>query len=154
MADSKTPAGFVAESLVAPLDYTFAPYSKAAGTIKEPSDEQIAQFLRDIQKITIAATKAGVDKLADADKLANDPDAMLELLNSLDASEIIDQMAEMSGAYSKLCSGHPTPAQIQALPLRVRAHFFSWLQREVVSPEAGTGGTAPVVRLRPETLAG
>jgi hypothetical protein len=146
--------GFVAKGVVEPLDYDFAPYSSASGTIKEPSDEQIGQFLEDMKKFygSLASEQASFDDLARGDDGGRpDPARILEALNDLDLGGMIGKIGEMASAYSKLCSGRPTAAQIQSLPLRVRAHFFAWLQGEVVNPEAAPGaGKAQVVTLRTE----
>lgn len=141
--------GFTATGVVEPLDYDFAPYIKAKGTIQEPSDELIGQFLDKLKAFyqEVAKDQAGIEKA----EMSTDPDQVLEALNQLDLSGIIGKVSQMSEAYSFLCSGKPTTEEIQALPLRVRAHFFAWLQSEVVSPEAGPGaGNAQVVTLRTE----
>jgi len=149
MAGTEDFSGFDASSVVKPLKYSFKPWASSAGTIKEPSDEQIGKFLDDIKAFynTVSAEQAGIEKVSGS----TDPDEVLAALNNLDLGGMIGKISQMSEAYSRLCSGKPTAEEIQALPLRIRAHFFAWIQSEVVSPEAGPGaGNAQVVTLRTE----
>ena len=63
--------------------------------------------------------------------------------------EFAGLLGDMAVIFSELCSGKPTAAQINALPVRVRTIFFAWLQGEVMSPEAVTGaGQTQVTPLR------
>lgn len=127
--------GFVAEGVVEALDYDFRPYSKAHGTIPEPTDAQIAEFLRGIKKVFKEAEKDLPDNL-DMD----DPVALLKAIDDLDPAVQVKAMADMTGVYAELCSGTPSAGQITELPMRVRSIFFNWLQSEVMAPEAATGG--------------
>jgi hypothetical protein len=139
-------AGVVVESLE--YDFTKAGV-KAKGTIPEPTDEQIGQFLGGLRELARKASEVGDLEVDDTD-----PAAMLGLLNSLDPVKFVEVLSSTSEVYAKLCSDRPTAEQISALPLRVRYKFFGWLQSEVVSPEAGPGaGNAQVVTL-PRTAAG
>lgn len=139
-------AGFTAQGVVDPLDYDFNPYVKARGVIPEPTDNQIAEFLRDIRDIIKSAEKEGMT----ADDLpADDPASLLQALDDMDPDAVVKLMESMCEAYSKLCSGTPTAKQIHDLPMRVRQVFFNWLQGEVMAPEAATGGgQAQVTPLR------
>lgn len=141
---------FDAGAVVDPLDYDFTtvkgyPHRKARGIIPEPTDEQIATFLGR-QREVMNQAKAMAEGV-DVDP--NDPMAFLKQLDSFDPSKFLDMFHAMSDAYAELCSGQPSSEEISALPMRVRVHFFAWVQTEVVSPEAGTGaGTAAVIPLR------
>lgn len=136
---------FDAGTVVEALDYDFTKAGvKAQGTVPEPTDAMIGEFLRDLRNLVkeaeAVADMEGVDE--------TDPASMLQALNSLDPDKFVEMLAKTSEAYAKLCSGRPAQAQIQALPLRVRRRFFDWLQREVISPEAGpAAGTAQVISL-------
>lgn len=125
---------FDAGSVVEALDWNFAPYTDAKGTIKEPSDKQIAQFLQGI-KTMIKDAEGTLPK----DVAADDPAALLAALDDLDPEIVVSMMGKMAGVYSELCSRSPTRAQILALPMRVRSVFFAWLQSEVMNPEAAPG---------------
>jgi hypothetical protein len=130
---------FNAATIAESLDYDFAPHVKASGTIPEPSDDQIGEFLDAVQGVMKEA-QAMVPEDLDTDNAA----ALLDAMNHLEAAEFVRITAKMSGVYSRLCSNHPTERQIQALPLRIRRLFFEWLQQEVINPEAVTDdGTAP-----------
>jgi hypothetical protein len=125
---------FSAESVVEALDFSFKPYTDAEGTIREPSDKQIASFLTGIKRVV----KESEDKLP-KDVDPEDPASVMGALDDLDPEDMVSLMGKMAGLYADLCSGHPTKTQILALPMRVRQQFFQWLQTEVMSPEAGPG---------------
>jgi hypothetical protein len=137
-------AGFVAEGVVEPLAYDFKPYVKAEGVIPEPTDTQIAEFLRGIKAVFKDAQKDIPDDI-DTD----DPVAVLKAIDDLDPGAQVEAMQKMAEVYAALCSGTPTAKQISDLPMRVRSVFFNWLQGEVMAPEAATGaGNAQVTPLR------
>ena len=131
---------FSAESVVEALDYSFLPYTDAKGTIREPTDKQIASFLTGVKKVV----KESEDKLPSTVDAA-DPASVMDALDDLDPEDVVSLMGKMAGLYADLCSGDPSKAQILALPMRVRQQFFQWLQTEVMSPEAAPGaGKTPV----------
>jgi hypothetical protein len=137
-------AGFKAEGVVEALDYDFNPFVKAEGTIPEPTDRQIADFLGDLKDL-FTEVKDDLPQGIDTD----DPGMVLAAMNDIDTEVTIKMTDRMCGIYSKLCSGTPTEKQIHDLPPRIRQVFFAWLQGEVMSPEAVTGGgQAQVTPLR------
>jgi hypothetical protein len=136
--------GFKAEGVVEPLDYDFRPYVKAHGVIPEPTDAQIAAFLRGVKEIF---KKAQADLPTDVD--TDDPVAVLKAIDDLDPGAQIEALTKMAEVYAELCSGTPSAREIADLPMRVRTIFFTWLRDEVMSPEAATGGgPQPVTQLR------
>jgi len=139
---------FSAESVVEALDYSFLPYTDAKGTIREPTDKQIASFLSGVKKVVTQSelTLPNVDP--------DNPASVMEALDDLDPEDVVSLMGKMAGLYADLCSGDPSKAQIMALPLRVRQQFFTWLQTEVMSPEAGPGAGRAQVRQLPRAVAG
>jgi hypothetical protein len=131
-------AGFNAAAVVEALDYTFEPYAPGCtGSVREPDDKQIADYM--------AATRQMVN-----DFRGRLPDELIggatTITSVLDGVENLDVtvMAEFTGAMAEvaaaLCSGTPSKEDILKLPPRRRAHFYAWLQREVMSPEAAPGG--------------
>lgn len=137
-------AGFTAQGVVEALDYDFNPYVKAAGTIPEPTDRQIADFLTDM-KTVFKEVKDDLPQGIDLD----DSNSVMSALDDLDPEVNIKLSGRMSEVYSKLCSNKPTAKQILDLPPRIRQIFFAWVQSEVMSPEAATGaGNAQVTHLR------
>lgn len=127
------------------LDWDFTGLGvDATGTIPEPSDQKIGEFL-DSLKSLYTETQASLPKLPD------DPSAeqMLEALSNVTGRQFVKLMADVAGLFAKLCSQQPSKAQLLALPMRYRVHFYAWINDEVVNPEAGTGaGTAAVKTLR------
>jgi len=138
---------FDAGSVVDPLDYDFTtvkgyPHKSAKGTIAEPSDEMITSFIADLRDLmkeagAIVGDVAGLD-------LAN-PQEFFQQLDGYDPEQLLNVYRGMAAACSKLCSGRPSTEEISDLPMRIRVRFFAWLQQEVVSPEAETGGGVAVV---------
>lgn len=142
-------AGFDAGHVVNPLDYDFRPFEKAKGVIKEPTDDQITEFLSGMKKV-FDDVKGDLPEGA----VPDDPVAMLAAMDGLEPDIIKKALGQMSQVYAELCSGKPSAAEIQALPLRIRSKFFEWLAGEVMSPEAVPGaGTRPVSTL-PHAAAG
>lgn len=126
-------AGFTAEGVVDALDFDFRPYVNAHGTIAEPTDAQIGQFLKDVREII----KSSQGELP-AEVAGDDPVALLKALDELEPDQVVKMMSRMAGAYAGLCGGTPTQQEIADLPMRVRQIFFNWLQAEVMAPEAGS----------------
>ena len=128
--------GFNAATVVEPLDYTFEPFVKGAtGTVKEPNDDQIAQFLTDVKAFT-AKFRDMVPEDVDQD----DPAQVIAALNDLDPQVVKTANGEAAEIFAALCSGAPSKAVLLKVPPRIRNIFYAWLQQEVMSPEAVPGG--------------
>ena len=137
-------AAFNAGTVVEGLDWTFEPFVRASGTIQEPTDAQVAQYMKDIKAIA-AEVKAKVPDAPDGGDLVDLTDAVADL----DLDSIADLTGKMAGIVAALCSGDPSAETILALPPRRRTMFYGWLQQEVMSPEAAPGGgNAQVTTLR------
>ena len=137
-------AAFNAASVVEALDWTFEPFVHASGVIKEPNDDQIAQYLADLKAIGTEIR----EKVPDAPD-STDPVGLMAALDDLDLESVSALTGRMAGIYAALCSGEPSMEQILALPPRRRTMFYGWLQQEVMSPEAAPGaGNAQVRTLR------
>jgi hypothetical protein len=138
--------GFTAVSVVEPLNFDFSPFTAASGTIREPTDRQIGDFLNGVKRITKAVQQQTPQTVpGDGD----DPAALLDALDDLDPETVVTLMHDMAEVYAELCGGNPSAQQILELPLRVRQAFFGWLQQEVMAPEAAPGGgRAQVTPLR------
>lgn len=139
-------AGFDAGLVVSPLDFSFEPYTKVKGRVPEPNDQQIADFMNAIKVVMTAAQKE-----LNVEVDATDPVAMMKAVEGFDPAKVIKMLSDMADAYAALCSNKPSADQLLAVPLRVRAAFYAWIQNEVVNPEAGPGaGTASVIPLKRE----
>ncbi|HTJ67547.1 MAG TPA: hypothetical protein VL551_08475 [Actinospica sp.] len=139
-------AGFNAEAVVEPLDYSFRPHVDKAGTIKEPTDRQIAAYLAGVKKLIKDYRGQLPDDLIGG---STDMAAVLSAVEDLDAEVTVRFNADMAGLFADLCSGDPSKDDILALPPRIRAVFARWLQQEVMAPEAAPGGgNAQVKTLR------
>jgi hypothetical protein len=137
-------SGFTAVSVVEPLNFDFSPFTAASGTIREPTDRQIGDFLTGVKRITKAVQQQTPKTVDDGD-----PAALLDALDDLDPETVVTLMHDMADVYAELCGGNPSAQQILELPLRVRQAFFGWLQQEVMAPEAAPGGgRAQVTPLR------
>jgi hypothetical protein len=137
---------FDAGAAVEALDWDFTKAGvKATGTIPEPSDRAIGDFLDGLKKLYTETRK-----MVEAGEQAEaSPGEMLEALNAVTGDMFVEQMKGIAVLYAALCSGKPGVDELLALPLRVRAKFYGWVMNEVVNPEAETGaGTAVVKPLR------
>lgn len=137
---------FDAGNVVEGLDYTFRPYVDSSGTITEPSDKQLGDFMSGLKKLMASGKDdIGLGKVSDP----SDPQQMMAAIDDLEPDEFVRVMSEFARLHAELCGGHPSQADIMALPLRRRILFFGWLQGEVMSPEPAPGaGKAQVVNLR------
>lgn len=146
-------AGFDAATVVEPLDYTFEPHVKGVkGTIREPNDRQIADFLTGVKEIV----KTLQAKLPEGFQASQDTDitSLMAAVDDLDPEVIVEFHAKMASLFAMLCSGEPSRENILKLPIRIRTVFYGWLQQEVMNPEAAPGaGSAQVVTL-PRSAAG
>lgn len=141
---------FDAGTVVEALDFTFEPFVKGCrGTIREPSDKQIAEFLQGIKDVVKA-----IEKDIPGGVAGDDPQALLQAADNLDPEVVVSLMARMAEKYAELCGGFPSAEQILGLPMRRRQGFFMWLQTEVMSPEAGPGAGIAQVRELPRAAAG
>ncbi len=138
-------AAFDSGTVVEPLDWTFEKHVRGAkGTIKEPNDRQIADYLAAFKKF-IAGTKGKLPEDVDV----NDPAELVAAMDDLDPEITVQLHEELAGIYAALCSGDPSRELLLKLPPRIRTIFYGWLQQEVMSPEAVPGGgSAQVTTLR------
>lgn len=144
-------AGFDASGVVEPLDYSLRPHVDKAGTIREPNDRQIADFLSGVKSLV----KKYRGQLPD-DMIAGSANvsAMLSAMEDLDTEVTVAFNADMAALYADLCSGEPSKDDIMRLPPRIRAMFLAWVQKEVMSPEAAPGGGKAQVRTLRSAAAG
>lgn len=133
---------FDAGALVERLDYTFQPFHKDEGTVPEPSDKQVGEFLQGLKDLLEQA--AALSDLAPEAGEAPDPAAMLDALNQLSGDEYVKIMGSMCDMFGALCSDKPSGQTLREVPVRPRKVFFEWVQEEVLNPEAkpaaGTAG--------------
>lgn len=143
---------FDAGTVVESLDWDFtAAKVKAKGTIPEPSDAQIGDFLDGLKKLYTDARESGLD--LDLPDNAT-PEQMMDALTAVTGDKYVAFMAKVAGLFAALCSDKPSQDNLLALPMRVRVKFYAWVQQEVVSPEAGTGAGTVALRSVPPAVAG
>lgn len=149
---------FDAGKVISSLDWDFTtvpdwpkngPLAKAHGTIKEPSDKMIGDFLDGMKKLYTDAKGFGVELPEDAD-----PMQIMAALDQVTGDDFVRLMDKLADMYATLCSSKPTKEMLLALPLRARTPFFEWVVSEVVRPEAGSGAGAQVVSLTERAAAG
>lgn len=131
---------FNAASVVDALDFNFNPHVAVQGTIAEPTDNQIADYLK--------AYKAFTEDIRSKIPSDIDPDdtaAVMEAMGNLDIDTFISASQKLAGITADLCGGFPSRENILALPPRIRNIFYAWVQEQVMAPEAVTdGGKRPV----------
>ena len=145
-------AGFNAEGIVEPLAYNLRPFVDAEDVIREPTSAQVRAFnlaaTDEIQRLSAEIAKAGDDADDELPGLAGVA-AVLETLSMRSAALSEEAVHRQAVMLSALCSGHPTAAQLEKLPYRIMSAFAAWVTKEVMDPEAVTGGGgAQVVNLR------
>lgn len=145
-------AGFDAAHVVEPLDYTLRPHVDKAGTIREPTDRQIADYLAGYQRML----KEYREQLPDTLVAGGSPDisAVLDAAAELDPEIVLKLNADVAALVAALCSGDPSKDDILGLPPRIRGMFLAWVQKEVMSPEAAPGGGSSQARTLRSVAAG
>lgn len=139
---------FNAGTVVEPLDYDFRtkdnPNGKY-GTVKEPTDRQLAEYLAGVKNL-VAQFKGQIPE----GLITGNPDVgeLMDAVEDLDPEIVVTFHASLAGLFAELCSGEPSREDIIGLPIRIRGMFYTWLQREVMAPEAAPGGGSNVTTLR------
>jgi hypothetical protein len=136
-------AGFDADGIVEPLDFTLKPYVDVSGTIREPTSLQVQTFqtaiVREGERIRL---ELGVDDMEEKMSAAD----LLAVMEKQDPERTAAGLKRQAEIYSALCSKNPTAAQLLKLPHRVMLAFARWLSDELLSPEAsaGDGNVTPI----------
>jgi hypothetical protein len=137
---TKRMAGFSAETVVEPLDYDFrtkADRDAIHGTVTEPTDRQIAGYMAGIKKLVKDYEGQLPEGLVTG---GADAASLTDAAEELDPEVVVRLHGDVAELFAALCSGEPSKDDILRLPPRIRAHFYGWLQREVMNPEAAPGG--------------
>lgn len=143
---------FDAGDVVESLDWDFTKAGvRAKGAIPEPTDAQIGDFLDGLKKLYTEVQGSGLDLSVPEHAT---PEQMMDALAGVTGEAYVEFMAKIAGLFATLCSDQPSQDNLLALPMRVRVKFYGWVQSEVVSPEAGTGGGMAAVRALPSAAAG
>lgn len=150
---------FDAGSVVEPLTWNFAslkdpggkPYVDKSGVVREPTDRQLADYLAGIKKLL----KDFRGKLPD-DLMSGtaSPAELTSAVDDLDPETVTEFHAALAGVVAELCSGSPSTEDLLKLPIRIRSVFYTWLQQEVMAPEAAPGGGKAQVTRLPSRAAG
>lgn len=147
-------AGFNAGTVVEALDYDFrtkADPDAIHGTVREPTDRQIAEYMAGIKKLVRdyqgKLPEGLVTGTADAASLT-------DAAEDLDPEVVIGLHGDVATLFAALCSNEPSREDILRLAPRIRAHFYGWLQREVMNPEAAPGGGSSQARTLRSVAAG
>lgn len=128
---------FEALQVVEPLEFNWNPYYDLAGTIPEPSEDQLGQFFTDIMEVQKNTAKSMKGIAPDTP-----PEKMMAAMAKLPDGSLAGMLAAMNKPYAALCSGFPSEEQIGKLPPRVRLAFFTWLGGEL-NPERSGAGLIP-----------
>lgn len=124
---------FDAESAVEPMDYDFSKYGGSAGTIPEPSNDQISAYQRALIRIwrPAAEAQAAAATMTEAERL------QAAIAESEKEGQDAQQIAEYIQELAAVCSNQPSVEDITRLPYRVRVAFQAWLLGEL-GPKAAT----------------
>ena len=136
-------AGFDADGIVEPLDFTLRPYVDVSGTITEPTSLQVQAFQTAVaQEVERGRRELGIG--GGDEEMTNDQ--FLVILGKIDPERTKAQVKRQAEIHAALCSGKPTAAQLQKLPHRIMSAFSKWLSEELLNPEAkaGAGNVTPI----------
>lgn len=141
---------FVLVEEVDDLSFDFSSTSNpdgAKGTIPDPSAKQINTFQKKLRAISkeIRRTLGKLDKDTDPDKAgaeeeASDTEVLAAALESADDALVGAQDAIVA-AVAGVCGGHPTLAEIQALPYRAQQAFIGWVTGTFLDPQPSKPAT-------------
>lgn len=167
---------FKATEQVDPLDYDFRPYldgtdiprDRHSGTIPEPTENAINEFIhkwqltiREITRLTRTSSTKSVEDMTEqelADHRAEQeeieatlPRTVEEALSTVrdstvdleDSNAITDELATLTAT---VCQDQPDKDTIQALPGRIRAAFYGWIVGELANPEPAAAVTRTDLR--------
>lgn len=147
-------AGFNAEGIVAPLEYTLKPYVDESGVIQEPSSAQVRAYITAAQKEIKRLSAKAPDIDPETGGLAAGVTAVLEAMAFRAESYAPDALERQAKMLSALCSGTPSVESLLKLPHRIMLAFASWASGEVLDPEAAAGATNGQVLTLPSAAAG
>lgn len=126
--------GFDASKSVDSLDYDFAPWVEASGTIPEPRQEQVDALFDALREVV---TASGAE-------IGATPDAIISGLAGLPAEVVKTQSDAMLDALEAFCQGTPSREEIEALPVRPMQAFVGWLVGQLEDPGKGATQPSPV----------
>lgn len=136
--------GFDAGAVVEPLDYDFTKYGGRKDTIPEPTDKQIDALFKDIYNVVRKLLEPlGQEVPEDA---RQNPELLLMAVAGMSDDQLpqfADFMKDLAGVFAKACTHNPKVSELQALPMRVRMHFYGWLVGELRPELFGAGSNEP-----------
>lgn len=138
-------AKFDAAKVVEELAYDFRPHCDKYGTVREPSDRQLADYMAQSKKLAASLKEKLPEGILDSDSAS--ATEMFDAVENLDPEIVVEFHQDMAGIFATLCSGDPSRDDILRLPIRIRVMFYAWLQQEVMNPEAVPGGGSNVTTL-------
>lgn len=127
-------ANFVLAEEVEALGYNFEPYGKA-GSIPEPSGEQINAFRKSVSEVLQQAL--GEDVKID-DENQEWARRLVKVLGE-DTSEIQHKLLL---AIAEVCSDKPSYDELKALPYRAQQAFSGWVMGVFLLPSTPMPGTS------------
>jgi len=111
------------------LRFDFTAFGGQTGIIPDPSDEKLEKFSQSYMELL---ERYGVGEGVDQ----NDPDAVAKAIEQNKDHSFVEQQGEMVDLIAELVDHSPSAEQMAKLPFRVRQRFLTWVQRELVNPEA------------------
>lgn len=123
-------AGFIAKDALDPFPYDLAPYADAKGSVPEPSDELVRAFYAGLGNALEGAL--GKDRLEGID--LTEPDEVRKLMGQLTEDDLKAMQGQMLDLHAAVCDGSPSREELEALPYRLKQHFYGMLQAWL-SPE-------------------
>lgn len=129
-------AKFNAGTAVEAIEFDFTAFGGRAGSIPEPSTDQVENFMAAITGL-FAQYKGIIDVAQGKEPTADEIAAMVEDFGDITSRDVQQAIAD---AIEQFSSGEPTAAEVMALPHRIQSAFLGFLLGEV-NPEARAATT-------------
>lgn len=131
-------AKFKSSEQVDKMEFDFEDHGGPKGLIPEPSQDTVKDFKREVKSIVKDLTGDDID--------LDDEKAVRKRLQEITDEAEDRSDGRMAAAYAALCGNAITVDEIKALPFRVQAAFFGWVQGQLTDPEPSTSATKPSLR--------
>lgn len=127
---------FDAANAVEPLEFDFKPYADVAGTVSEPTDDQVAEFYGTLGRQLENAL--GEERMKDVD--VTDPTDVGRVFMSLTTEDHRTMYEQLLDLHAGVCGDQPSREDVAALPFRLRRAWYGMVQGWL-RPEASTPAT-------------
>lgn len=131
-------AKFNAATAVEAMDYDFTAFGGKAGTIPEPTSDQIQAFMKAIADTAASYRTLAKDTEAKVEDGMSDEEVIALVTADSDLQDKAKALGDnVSDAITAVTSGEITREDIDRLPWRIQQAFAAWLASELNPEHAG-----------------